>query len=196
MKFAKTTKIIAASALGLLAFPAFSHIVLEHKSALTASTYKAIFMVSHGCQGSATTGITVQLPAGFQGAKPYPKAGWKLSVKQAPLAQPYDNHGKLVTQDVSVVSWTADSKEAALQDAYFDEFTLRGKLPEAAGPLWFKVLQTCENGSVDWSEQPTSGTSTKGLKAPAALLEVTAQRQSAEPMAAPVKPSAHGGHQH
>lgn len=196
MKFANTTKIIAAGALGLLALPAFSHIVLDNKSALAASTYKATFMVGHGCDGSATTGISVQIPAGFQGAKPYPKAGWLLAVKRAPLAQPYASHGKPVTQDVSVVSWTAGSKDAALQDAHFDEFTLRGKLPEAAGPLWFKVLQTCENGSIDWSEQPASGTSTQGLKAPAALLEVTAQRQSAEPMAVPAKPAAHSGHQH
>ena len=196
MKFANTTKIIAAGVLGLLALPVFSHVVLDNRSALAASNYKATFMVGHGCEGSATTGITVQIPAGFQGAKPYPKAGWALSVKQAQLAQPYASHGKQVTQDVSVVSWTAGSKEAALQDAYFDEFTLRGKLPEAAGPLWFKVLQTCENGSIDWSEQPVSGTSTKGLKAPAVLLEVTAQRPSVEPVAAPGRAAAHGAHQH
>ena len=38
--------------------------------------------------------------------------------------------------------------------------------------MWFKVLQTCEKGTLDWSEIPASGTSAKGLKAPAALLEV------------------------
>jgi hypothetical protein len=49
---------------------------------------------------------------------------------------------------------------------------LRGKLPESAGPLWFKVLQTCDSGSNDWSDVPASGTSTQGLKFPAVLLEI------------------------
>ncbi|MEO7400822.1 MAG: DUF1775 domain-containing protein [Polaromonas sp.] len=163
-----------------MALPAFSHIVLETKTAPAGSSYKAVVQVGHGCQGSATTGITVQIPVGFQGAKPYPKAGWTLALKQEKLAKPYDTHGKQTTEDVSVVSWTAASKEAALQDAYFDEFTLRGKLPDAAGPLWFKVLQSCVHGSNDWSEIPSSGSSTKGMKSPAALLEVTQSAQLAD----------------
>ena len=158
----------------MLAMPVFSHILLETQTAPAGSNYKAVFQVGHGCQGSATTGITVQIPAGFQGAKPYPKTGWTLAVKQEKLAKPYSSHGKPVTDDVSVVSWTATSKDAALQDAFFDDFMLRGKLPETAGPLWFKVLQTCENGSLDWRDVPASGNSAKGLKSPAALLDVTA----------------------
>jgi uncharacterized protein YcnI len=110
----------------MLAMPAFSHISLQDKSAPAGSAYKAVFQVGHGCQGSATTGLAVQIPAGFQGAKPYPKAGWALTTKLGKLAKPYDSHGKQVSEDVTVVSWTAASKEAALQDAHFDEFMLRG----------------------------------------------------------------------
>ncbi len=191
-------KMIAAGAICISATPAFSHVSLDVKTAPADSAYKAVFQVGHGCQGSATTGIRVEIPAGFQGAKPYPKAGWTLSVKQEKLAKPYDSHGKPVTEDVSVVSWTATSKEAALQDAHFDEFTLRGKLPETAGPLWFKVLQTCESGSNDWSETAASGSSAKGLKSPAALLEVTGP-EAAAAAPAPAKPAmahAPGAHQH
>jgi uncharacterized protein YcnI len=38
--------------------------------------------------------------------------------------------------------------------------------------MWVKVLQTCENGQNDWSDIPASGSSTRGLKSPAALLDV------------------------
>lgn len=117
----------------MLALPAFSHISLEAKTAQAGSVYKAVFQVGHGCQGAATTGVSVQIPAGFQGAKPYPKAGWTLTTQSAKLAQPYASHGKPVTEDVSVVSWTAASQEAALQEAHFDEFMLRGTLPETGG---------------------------------------------------------------
>ncbi|MBH2043147.1 MAG: DUF1775 domain-containing protein [Comamonadaceae bacterium] len=144
---------------------------------------------------AATSGISVQIPTGFQGAKPYPKAGWTLATTLGKLAKPYDSHGKPVSEDVTVVSWTAASKDAALQDAHFDEFMLRGKLPETAGLLWFKVLQTCESGSNDWSETPVSGSSAKGLKSPAVLLEVTAQDAAVAP-SAPATVHAPGAHQH
>jgi uncharacterized protein YcnI len=167
-----TIKSIAACAVLAWAAPAFAHIVLENKNAPVGSSYKAVFLVGHGCQGSATTGVAVQIPAGFLGAKPYPKPGWTVSTQLGKLAQPYDSHGRQVTEDVTLVSWKAANREAALPDAFFDEFVLRGRTPEAAGPLWFKVLQTCENGSNDWREIPAPGTATRGLKAPAVLLQV------------------------
>ncbi|MDQ3059823.1 MAG: YcnI family protein [Pseudomonadota bacterium] len=192
----------------LLAAPAFSHVSLETKSAPAGSAYKAVFQVGHGCEGSATTGISVQLPAGFEGARPYPKAGWTLAVKQGKLAQPRDSHGKPLTEDVGVVSWTAASRQAALPDAHADEFVLRGRLPDTAGPLWFKVLQTCESGRIDWRDIPLPGASAKDLKSPAVLLDVSAPARPlpnpAEAAPAPVTSAspasgssqAHSVHQH
>ena len=185
-------KNIAYCALFAWSGSVFAHIGLAEKAAPAGSTYKAALQLGHGCEGSATTAITVQIPEGFMGTQPIPKAGWTISLQRAKLAKPYDSHGKAVTEDVSVVSWTANSKEAALQDAYFDEFTLRGSLPKEAGPLWFKVLQTCERGSANWNEIPVSGSSTKGLKLPAALLNVTGVPASAAH--APAAPGAAAGH--
>ena len=179
---ASITLKIAACAILAGATPAFSHISLEEGSAAAGSYYKAVFRVSHGCAGSATTGLSVQLPAGFQGAKPMPKAGWALATQVEKLAISLESHGKTVTEAVALIRWTAGSREAALADTHYDEFVLYGKLPEQAGPLWFKVLQTCETGRNDWSERPAAGTSTKGLKAPAVLLDV--------------KPAEAGRHQH
>ena len=172
MKILFTIKIIASCAITAGTAPAFPHIVLERKSAPANSSYKAVFLVGHGCQGSATTGVAVQIPTGFLGAKPYPKVGWMVTTQLGKLAKPYDSHGKRVTEDVTVVSWKAATRETALPDAFFDEFVLRGKTPGSAGPLWFKVLQTCESGSNDWSEVPASGTATQGLTSPAVLLDV------------------------
>ena len=88
------------------------------------------------------------------------------------IAAPYTSHGKTVADDVVELRWTAASKDAALPDGQFDEFAFMGRLPNQPGPMWVKVLQTCENGQNDWSEIPASGTSTRGLKSPAALLTV------------------------
>jgi len=157
---------------GLFATAAQAHVVLDEPVALAGTYYKASLRVGHGCSGSSTTAIKVLIPEGLQGAKPMPKPGWVLSTRSAPLAKPYTSHGKLIERDVVDITWTAASREAALPDAYFDEFVLRGQLPAQAGPMWFKVLQTCEQGSLDWAQIPDAGTATRGLKSPAALLEV------------------------
>jgi len=81
-------KSIAACALLAWAAPAFSHIVLENKNAPAGSHYKVVFVVGHGCQGSPTTGVSVQIPAGFLGSKPYPKPGWTVSTQLASLPNP------------------------------------------------------------------------------------------------------------
>ena len=161
------TQFIAVCAIAFWPTSSFPHIVLESKSATAGSTFKAVFQVGHGCNGAATTAVAIQIPPEFQTAKPYPKAGWSISMEA----------NKLVT-------WTAMSKDAALQNAHFDEFVLRGKLPDAVGPMWFKVLQTCDGVSNNWADVPATGVSTKGLKSPAVLLEVLAPTASGVTMPA------------
>jgi uncharacterized protein YcnI len=151
---------------------AFAHVVLAEPKAIAGSYYKATLRVGHGCNGSSTNSLVVQVPAGFQGAKPQPKFGWTLATRKAKLATPYNSHGTTVTDDVVELRWTAISKQAALPDDQFDEFAFMGRLPDQVGPLWIKVLQTCETGQNDWSEIPAHGTSTRGMKLPAVLLDV------------------------
>jgi len=153
---------------------ALAHVTLEPAQAPAGSTRTLALRIGHGCGGSATHTVSVQLPAGLRGAKPMPKAGWALAIRKAPLAQPYDSHGRSITDDVVEITWTARSRDNWLDDAYYDEFSLRGQLPAQSGPLWFKVSQLCEKGRWDWAEIPASGSSTQGLKAPAVLLDLTA----------------------
>jgi uncharacterized protein YcnI len=150
-----------------------AHVTLDNAVAPAATSFKAAFRVGHGCEaGSATHTLVVRVPDGFAGAKPMPKAGWAIEVVRGPLAAPDDSHGRKVTEDFVEVTWRATSREAWVQDAWYDEFVLRGHTPAQDGPLWFKVRQVCDKGQWDWADVPASGTSTKGLKAPAALLDV------------------------
>ena len=71
-----------------------------------------------------------------------------------------------------LIVWTATSPEHWLADAHYDEFVFRGGLAPVAGPMWFKVVQTCAQGSNRWVEVPASGSATRGLQWPAALLDV------------------------
>lgn len=171
-----TLKIVAIALVSTWATVAFGHITLENQTAPAGSGYKAVLRVGHGCDGSATRAVRVTIPPGFKGAKPMPKPGWLLTIRTDKLASPYTSHGKTVVQDVAEITWTASDLAYALPDAHYDEFVLRGTLPDTPGPMWFKVLQSCATGQHDWSEMPapgaSTGTSTKGFKAPAALLEI------------------------
>lgn len=164
---------LALAAFGLFATSlAHAHIVLAQPEAPAGSSYRATFKVGHGCDGSPITAITVRLPAGARGAKPMPKAGWLIERRIDKLAEPYTSHGKTITDDVSEVTW----RGGLLPEGFYDEFVLQVQLPATPGPLWFKVKQVCEQGEIDWAEIPAEGTSgntsTRGLKAPAALLQV------------------------
>jgi uncharacterized protein YcnI len=165
------------------AIPASAHVTLEQPQAAAGSIYKAVLRVGHACAGAtSTTAITVNLPAGFAGARPVPKAGWITTVQRSPLAQPYESHGRRVTEAVTAVSWQAASPASALSGDFYDEFVVRGQLPASPGIVWFKVLQTCDVGAADWAQIPASGSSVKGLSLPAAPLEIV--------------PAGHAGHNH
>jgi len=171
----------------LCADAGYAHVVLDQRTALVGSYYRGAFRVGHGCDGSATVAITVTLPDGIRGAKPMPKPGWTIERRVEKLAKPYDSHGKTVTEDVVAITW----RGGPLPDAYFDEFAVQMQLPATPGAIWFKVLQQCEKGEIDWATIPASGTSTRGIKAPAALLEL-----SAVPPPSPAPKAAADEHKH
>jgi uncharacterized protein YcnI len=172
MKHSIAIKFIASCVIATGASSAFSHIVLQDGAAAAGASYRATFRVGHGCDGAATTGITVKIPDGFNGAQPMPKAGWTVYTQVGKLPAPYTAHGKTISEGILEIRWEANGPENALPHAFYDEFVLRGTTPAKPGPLWFKVVQTCANGVNAWVEVPAVGTSTKGLKNPAALLDV------------------------
>jgi copper(I)-binding protein len=162
---------VAASVLlaGVAMTPSMTsaHVAIEPSVAAAGTRVDVALKVGHGCDGSATAAIAVQIPPGLEGATPAYRAGWTAKTKASKVG---------ARNDVAEVSWVAAGRDSYLADGKADSFTFSGKLPNASGPLWFKVLQTCESGSRNWSELPAQGVSTKGMKFPAALMEVrTAQ---------------------
>ena len=113
----------AAAACVLVSSPSFAHVTLEMQQAPADSYYKAVMRVPHGCAGSPTVKIRVQIPEGVIAVKPQPKAGWKIDIVDAPYPKPYALHGAQVTAGVREVSWTGN-----LPDAYFDEFVFQAYL--------------------------------------------------------------------
>lgn len=169
-------KIVAAAAAMASAGAAFAHVTLQDQAAAAGASYRGVLRVGHGCEGASTVALRVTVPDGFNGAQPMVKAGWKVSTVVGKLPEPYEAHGKKFTEGVREITWTVENPANALPDAHYDEFVLRGTTPAKPGPLWFKVEQLCEKGQNNWTEVPATGSSTKGLKSPAALLEVLDMR--------------------
>ena len=82
----------------IVSLPAAAHVTLEYQVANAGSYYKATVKVGHGCGTSPVKQMVVTIPAGVQGAKPMPKAGWTLEVARTKLAEPRQDHGKAILE--------------------------------------------------------------------------------------------------
>lgn len=156
----------AVALLALSATPAFAHITLETQQAPIGAAYKAVFRVGHGCEGSPTVKIRVQIPEGVIAVKPMPKPGWQLETVKGRYAATYDYYGTPANEGVKEVVWSGGN----LPDEFYDEFVLRGYLTADLAPdtkLYFPVVQDCEKGSDRWIEIPEAGKTADDYETPA-----------------------------
>jgi uncharacterized protein YcnI len=140
----------------LAASPASAHISLENRQATIGAGYKAVFAVPHGCAGSATIKIRVQIPEGVIAVKPMPKPGWNVEAIKGKYATEYDYHGKKSSEGVKEVVWSGGK----LPDDNYDEFVVSTFLTDGLKPnsmLYFPVVQECEQGVSRWIDIPAEG---------------------------------------
>jgi uncharacterized protein YcnI len=153
---------------------ASAHIVLETPQAKLGASYKAVFKVPHGCDGSPTVEVRIDIPEGVIAVKPMPKPGWTLALTKGSYARSYAfYHGEQLGAGVHQVTWTG----GPLPDEYFDEFVLSTFIAGEAEPgrvIYFPVNQRCEKGEQHWNEIPATGQSPHALKFPAPQLTLVA----------------------
>ena len=151
------SKIILVAVLATLAaWPAAAHVSLENRQAAIGAGYKAVFTVPHGCAGSPTTKIRVQIPEGVIAVKPMPKVGWSVEAISGKYANEYSFHGKKFSEGVKEVVWSGGK----LADSHYDEFVMSTFLTgglKANTTLYFPVVQECEQGVSRWIEIPAPG---------------------------------------
>ncbi|MCX4186674.1 YcnI family protein [Methylophaga sp. OBS4] len=160
----------------MLALPAVasSHAVFEQPQVTSGSYYKATLGISHGCEGAATTKVSIEIPEGIEHARPMPKTGWKIAITRQALKTPYESHGQTVTEDVSTITWYGGE----LADDYFDEFVFKAKVSADPQTLYLPVRQTCITGENYWHEIPQGDKKWHEYDEPAPFLEVIAPETS------------------
>jgi uncharacterized protein YcnI len=171
MKVKSSGFVIAAL---LFATPAYAHVTLEGRQAAIGTWYKAVFAVPHGCAGSATTKIRVQIPDGVIDVKPMPKPGWNVEVVKGKYAAPYDFHGGKISEGAKEVVWSGGK----LADDNYDEFVISTYLTATLKPdtvLYFPTVQECEQGINRWIDIPADAEHTHDTKSPAPGVKLIAK---------------------
>ena len=157
---------LAAAALAVLVAPASAHVGTSPSEAPAGSSQVIQFKVSHGCDGSPTTRVAIQIPEGVVSVKPKATPGWTIESTVGPIT-PYDNHGEQVTEGITEVVWSGGS----LPDDQFMTFDLSVELPDTEGAtVSFPTVQTCEQGETRWIEIAAEGGAEPESPAPAVTL--------------------------
>lgn len=169
----KRTLALAFALSVTLAPLASAHVVFAEPQAVANSYYAGFLRVSHGCNGSPTRSVRVEIPDTIMIARPQPKPGWRLRIERASLATPIQSEGGQITERVAAITWQGE-----LPADEFDQFGIMMRLPDAAGPLYFRVTQTCASGAQSWTDIPAPGAAWTSVPHPAPVLNLVATPQT------------------
>lgn len=176
--------VTGAAALGALALTlggaaaAQAHVTVNADTAEAGAYSVLTVSVPHGCDGSATTKVAIQIPDGINAVTPTRNSFYTVEKTMEQLEMPItDSHGNEVTERVAEVVYTASTPLPADQR---DVFELSLQLPEdAAGEtLYFPTVQTCEQGESAWVQIPADGQDPHELELPSPAVEVLAASET------------------
>lgn len=165
-----TTGIVGGVLLAVAVPMAASAHVTVTPGEATAGSYTVLeFAFGHGCEGSATTSLTIDLPEGLESVTPQLEPGWSVEA---------------VGADTGIASQVIYTADEPVEDGFRSTVTIQVKLPEdsAGETLAFPVLQNCVEGETNWAELAEDGQDPHDLDAPAPLVVVSAATDE------------HGGH--
>ena len=184
MKTRTAARLLAApAAAGLLilglAGPASAHVTVTVEGTAAGSFTVVTLSVPHGCEGSPTTKVAIQIPEDILAVTPTRNTYYDVTKKMQKLPEPVkDAHGNEVTERVGSVEYTA---KTPLPEGQRDAFELSLQLPDKPGEtLAFPAVQTCAKGETAWTEVPTGAQVAEDLEHPAPAFEITAAEDEGE----------------
>jgi len=165
---------VAAGAMvviGLSTGTASAHVGIAEPEHVAGSYTLLTFGVPHGCDGSPTTEVRIQIPEEIPQVTPTVNYGWDVSKVMVELDEPIEGgHGVTLTERVGEVVYTAhDPLPADLRDA----FVLSLQVPDTPGEtLYFPTVQICEEGEAAWVEIPSDDVPASELGEPAPSIRI------------------------
>lgn len=156
------TGVVAGAVLAVAApLAASAHVHVTPDTSDAGATTRLAFSFSHGCEDSPTTSLTITVPDGIDGVTPVLDGAWSITREVGDDGIPTS-----VTYTAVTPVETGVAASVAL-DVIFASSA-------ANTSVAFPVLQTCEVGSIDWSEVAGDGQTEDDLEAPAPVVAVGA----------------------
>ncbi len=140
----KSMHLAAAAVSCLVAGSAQAHVSLSVSEVPAGATTLIGFGPGHGCSGSPTVAMRIQIPAGLSSVKPVAKPGWDINIV-------HDAEGA-----VTEIDFTGGN----LPDEWYDQFWIRAKIDAetpAGTHIWFPIVQECVEGANHWVDTPVDG---------------------------------------
>jgi len=155
----------------IAAAPAQAHVSGTPSDASAGAFTVLTMSVPHGCDGSPTTKVEIQMPESVLSVTPTRNSFYDVESTIGQLDEPVtDAHGNEVTERTSTVVYTANTP---LPEGQRDTFELSFQVPDAEGEtLAFPTVQTCEQGETGWVELPEEGQDPEELEHPAPIFEI------------------------
>jgi uncharacterized protein YcnI len=140
-----------AGAASVMIAAAQAHVRIDNARAEVGSKYRAAFSVGHGCSGSPTVKLRIQIPPGVVAVEAEPKDGWELKTVSGPYDRWYASGGTTFKQGVTEVIWSG-----LLSAHHAGVFVLNVNLSDslqAGSKLYFPVVQECQSGVERWIDR-------------------------------------------
>jgi uncharacterized protein YcnI len=161
-----TAAVLTGAALAI-AVPASAsaHVTVSPDELVAGDHGVLTFTFSHGCETSPTTSLRITIPDGLASVAPTMDGDWSIDVERGADGL------------VSAVTYTAltpvpiDLRGAVSMSVGLDEDT-----PDT---LVFPVVQTCVEGSTEWTQVAEKGEDPHSLDAPAPVVTVNASSDDA-----------------
>jgi uncharacterized protein YcnI len=160
------------------ALPASAHVTVHADSTTPGATdVQVVFRVPNELDNAATARLQVLLPTDtpLLGVLVAPMPGWRSTVRTSTLAKPLQTDDGPVSEVTSEITWSGGRIPVG---GYQDFAITVGQLPDRAGDLVFKAVQTYGNGTVvRWIETAAPGAAEP--EHPAPILHLGAQTPAA-----------------
>lgn len=159
------TSLAALAVVSAFSFSAHAHVSLASGPAFADKSQKITFSVGHGCEGSDTVKVEIEIPTQITSVRGLASDFGKVTVTRDP------NDTNAAT-NIRRLTWTKPAGTELDEDVGFYEITLRGKVAnQPFTQVQINVHQTCANGAEEhWTAAPGASGS------PAPILKVVPSR--------------------
>ncbi len=140
---------------------AAAHVHVDPETAAAGATETITFSFAHGCDGSPTTALAIDIPDGVANATPVVQGGWTITRELGANGVPTR---VVYTPDTPVEDGL---KASVAMDVLFAESA-------AGSALAFPVTQTCAVGETAWTQIAADDQDPEELDAPAPVVTVGA----------------------